>query len=86
MEHPVANQQSVVPWHERDRALDRKVRRLYLSHHKPWTAAAMARGTMFGPKWHVGRAMLDWFYEQRFIDADEFERLNVPHSRPNKPD
>ena len=49
-----------------------------------WTAEAKVRGQTFGPKWHVGRAMLDWFYEQQL--ADEFERLNVLHSRPNKPD
>jgi hypothetical protein len=39
----------------------------------------------FEQKWHVGRAMLDWFYEQKLILPDEFEALNTLHSRPSKP-
>jgi hypothetical protein len=73
----------VVPWAERDRKLEARLRELYAQHLNSWIA--MQGDRKFGQKWHVGREMLDWFYEQHLIGADEFEALNVKHSRPGKP-
>lgn len=76
---------SVVPWSQRDQALHLKLRKLFAGNLKEWVLAAKLRGQHYEEKWHVGRAMLDWFYEQGHIDADEFERANARYSRPNKP-
>jgi hypothetical protein len=73
----------VVPWAERDRRLEQKLRELFRQHLHSWIAAQGIR--KFEQKWHVGRAMLDWFYVQKLISPDEFEALNTLHSRPSKP-
>ena len=74
---------AVVPWAQRDRRLEIKVRELYKTHLSSWIAAQGDR--KFERQWHVGRALLDWFYEQNLISPDEFEELNTLHSRPSKP-
>ena len=65
----------VVRWTDRDRNLEAKLRKLYLAHLRTWLASQGDK--KFEQKWHVGRAMLDWFYAERLIDADEFEAVNA---------
>lgn len=72
----------IVPWAERDPHLTAKLRALYKEHLDEWCGM---QSEMYEEKWHVGRAMLDWFYEQNLISAEEFEALRIKHSRPKKP-
>jgi hypothetical protein len=75
--------QEVVRWQDRDRSLEAKLKRLYGEHLDSWIQAQGDR--KFEQKWHVGREMLDWFYANKLLDADEYEALHVRHSRPSKP-
>jgi carbon storage regulator CsrA len=63
----------VVPWADRDRRLEAKLRRLYEQHLDSWIG--MQGNRKFEQKWHVGREILNWFYDQHLINADEFEAL-----------
>jgi hypothetical protein len=75
--------EETIRWEERDRALEAKLRRLYREHLETWINAQGDR--RFEQKWHVGREMLDWFYANKLLDADEYEALHVKHSRQSKP-
>ena len=55
----------VIPWADRDRNLERKLRQLYEEHLESWIA--MQGDRRFEQKWHVGRVMLDWFYSQLWV-------------------
>lgn len=75
--------EEVVRWEDRDRQLEAKLKGLYREHLDSWIKAQGER--RFEQKWHVGREMLDWFYANKLLDADEYEALQVKHSRPSKP-
>ncbi|MFO1413759.1 MAG: hypothetical protein U1F10_07605 [Burkholderiales bacterium] len=79
----LVGERMVPPWADRDRDLEAKLAGLYRQHLDHWIGLQGDR--KFQQKWHVGRAMLDWFYSEHLIDADEFWALNALYSRPSKP-
>lgn len=69
-------------WGTHDKNLARKLQRLFETRLTEWLG--VNNGALHAEKWHVGREILKWLYQQGHLSADEIEALQLKYWIPKK--